>query len=221
MKIRLVASMASFRTAQHVTGDIAKMWLSLCDDDIDLKGGFSYSMMSPYLFEVYSRVRVWFAPFVASSYNLTVLIDGTSDLKERAPVAIHLFGNFDHITWNYPVSIVEPIDHTAETQLHILQELIDEINKINFEAKHPVPELTLLDFETIVYDTTSSNTGKHKGLGALLDYERKKVWEKSFQEWPFRPLRRIGCQDHVLNLVSEDFEKFLVAHGETKPGLIF
>ena len=178
-------------------------------------------MISPYLFEVYNPVHVWFASSVASSYNLTVLIDGISDLKERAPVAIHLFGNFDHITWNYLVSIVEPIDHIAETQLHLLQKLIDEINKINFEVKHPVPKLTLLDFETIVYDTTSSNTGKHKGLGALLDIEQKKVWEKSFQEWPFYPLCQIGCQDHVLNLVSEDFEKFLVTHGETKPGLIF
>lgn len=84
----------------------------------------------------------------------------------------------------------EPPDHTAETQLKEICDMLDEINSLrtgnerrfvvntlvfwmdmtlNFSSITPkiCNSLSLYDIEGIVFDSTSSNTGEKKGLAGM------------------------------------------------------
>jgi hypothetical protein len=61
-----------------------------------------------------------------------------------------------------------------------------------------------------VFDTTSSNTGLKKGLAGLLIKERKRRWDTLGRSGELPKLQIQKCQDHVLNLMTGDYENELL-----------
>jgi hypothetical protein len=86
------------------------------------------------------------------------------------------------------------------------------VNYFN-EGKPGRKKLTVADIEAIVFDTTSSNTGKIKGLAGLLTKARQAAWKEQNKLGSLRKLMVKGCEDHILNLMSKDYEKFLALEG--------
>ena len=68
----------------------------------------------------------------------------------------------------------------------------------------------LYDIKAIVFDTTSSNTGDKKGLAGLLKNARENEWRQQRKEGEPSKLIVKGCEDHLMNLMSKDYEKYLV-----------
>jgi hypothetical protein len=107
---------------------------------------------------------------------------------------------------SYPLSFIEPGNHTGETQCQLIADMLDDISTL---AEHS-PKLTLLDLEAIVFDSTSSNTGLNKGLaGCLIEGRKKLHHELEIQGDPPKLIVH-KCEDHILNLISCDYEKELI-----------
>jgi len=70
--------------------------------------------------------------------------------------------------------------------------------------------VSVVDIEVIVFDTTSSNMGEKGGLAGLLRRAREEEWEEQGRVGILPVLTVKGCEDHILNLMSKDFEKYLV-----------
>jgi hypothetical protein len=52
-------------------------------------------------------------------------------------------------------------------------------------------------------------------LSGLLGKERKRIWEEDWKKDGDPPKLNIqGCEDHVLNLMSKDYEDFLVNNSD-------
>ena len=64
--------------------------------------------------------------------------------------------------WSLPLQFCEPGDHKAATQLREIEQMLKSINTFN-EGKG-LPEITVVDIEVIVFDTTSSNTGMPESI---------------------------------------------------------
>ena len=77
---------------------------------------------------VFTRVFVYLCGKVAQSKHRALSIDGTSDVRERNPIAIRISGVHDGYAWCYPLHFCEPGDHKAATQL---KEIINMLNTIN------------------------------------------------------------------------------------------
>jgi hypothetical protein len=84
--------------------------------------------------------------------------------------------------------------------------MLDDISTL---AKHS-PKLTLLDLEAIVFDSTSSNTGLDKGLAGCLIERRKKLHHELKIQGDPPKLIIHKCEDHILNLISSDYERELI-----------
>jgi len=145
---------------------------------------------------------------VATSTHLSISIDGTSDVRERNPISIHLAGVQNVCPWSFPFHFCEPGDHKAATQLQEIKKMLHDVNFFN-EGKD-LKRVSVVDIEAIVFDTTSSNTGKKKGLAALLKRAREEEWQTQGGVGPVPELIVKGCEDHILNLMSKDMEKYLV-----------
>lgn len=61
-------------------------------------------------------------------------------------------------------------------------------------------------------------TGKKKGLAGLLTKARKAEWKAQGNKGEPPALHIQGCQDHIINLMSKDYEAFIVK--TTSPYLI-
>jgi hypothetical protein len=72
------------------------------------------------------------------------------------------------------------------------------------------PTLTLLDIDAIVFDSTSSNTGLHFGLSGCINKKRKELYSAGGREGEPPELVIHKCEDHILNLISSDYEKKLI-----------
>jgi hypothetical protein len=84
--------------------------------------------------------------------------------------------------------------------------MLDDISTL---AKHS-PKLTLLDLEAIVFDSTSSNTGLDKGLAGCLIARRKILHHELKIQGDPPKLIIHKCEDHILNLISSDYERELI-----------
>jgi hypothetical protein len=91
-----------------------------------------------------------------------LLIDGSSDLHQRNPLAIQLSGRLDGVLWSYLIRFCEPTDHEAKTQLMEIIATFEEMNAL--ACSFTERKLSVLDLYTIIFDTTSSNTGLENGL---------------------------------------------------------
>jgi hypothetical protein len=68
--------------------------------------------------------------------------------------------------------------------------------------------------ETVVFDSTSSNTGLKNGLAGVLMKARQDMWNG---EDPLPKLQIQKCEDHMFNLMSSDYEKDII---ETSNGCV-
>jgi len=134
---------------------------------------------------------------IAKSSHLSLIIDGTSDLNQRNPLAIRLVGKKDDggERWTFPIQFCKPKDHTALTQLNEIQEMFQEINSINSASSSYVnlKHVSVLDLETIVFDSTSSNTRLRNGLAGLLIQKRKQDGRNSIEKKKTSLLSKSKC----------------------------
>jgi hypothetical protein len=196
--------------------------------------GLSRSTINNIILNVYGRVLAHLSIQIVRSKKLTILIDGTTDRKQRSPLAIQMTGidpmnNNEH--WflfsffvtslslslvnnthgilpfrSYPLSFCEPGDHTGITQCKVIVEMLDDISMLAGHTR----KLTLLDIDAIVFDSTSSNTGLDKGLAGCILKRRKELYDVGHHEGDPPELIIHKCEDHVLNLISSDYEKVLI-----------
>ena len=113
---------------------------------------------------------------------------------------------------SYPLSFCEPGDHTGITQCQVIAEMLGDISTL---AGH-TPKLTLLDLDAIVFDSTSGNTGLDKGLAGCIIKGRRALHCTAGYEGDPPNLIVHKCEDHILNLISCDYEKVLI---EKSPSL--
>jgi hypothetical protein len=106
----------------------------------------------------------------------------------------------------YPITFCEPGDHTGVTQCQVIQ---DMLKKISILADH-TPILTLLDIDAIVFDSTGSNTGLSNGLAGNILTRRRELHSLSGGEGEPPDFIIHKCEDHILNLISCDYEKTLI-----------
>jgi hypothetical protein len=171
--------------------------------------GLAKGRVPSIVLDVYARVFSSVCNRIVNSQHLTLLIDGTTDLKQRSPIAIRMTGVHQNgQKWSYPVRFCEPSNHEATSQLREIETLFTEINTLSSSER----TLSILDLETIVFDTTSSNTGLNRGLAGLLLKKRKENWAKLGHSTPVPELQIQECQDHVLNLMSSDYEAAILAN---------
>jgi hypothetical protein len=210
IKARLCVSVAIHRISMRNASENALMWMSLYEPTKMYENkGLSRSTTSNVLLNVYGRVLRHICFQIVRSKKLTVLIDGTTDRKSRSPLAIRLTG-IDYKSeipkvWSYPLFFVEPGDHKAKTQCQVIQDMLREISLL---VDHK-PGLTLLDIDAIVFDSTSSNTGKNKGLVGQITNERKQIYSSMGNAGDPPKLVVHMCEDHILNLMSSDYEAAL------------
>ena len=204
----VAVSAAKHNVALRNIAPLAHLWL--LDNTKQVADGVSASSVMPILMNVFSRVFESVCEKVAKSEHLSITIDGTSDVRQRNPIAIRLGGVYENspTPWSFPFHFCEPGDHKAETQLNEIQKLLETVNLFN-EGKG-ARKITVVDIEAIVFDTTSSNTGKKKGLAGLLTKARQREWKEQNKPGTVPKLVIKGCEDHILNLMSRDFETALV-----------
>jgi len=155
IRARVAVTAAKHNVALYQLAPIAHLWLS-GSTTLTAEGVSSATTMQ-ILMNVYTRVLLSVAEKVAKSKSIAVSIDGTSDVKQRNPIAVRLTGVHDDQQWSLPLLFCEPVDHKPATQLEEIKGIFKIINTFN-EGKQ-VPKKTVVDIEAIVFDTTSSNTG--------------------------------------------------------------
>jgi len=170
--------------------------------------GLSVNTVPPILMDVYSRVFAHVCTTIGQSTNLAILIDGTTDRKQRNPIAIRLTGLDDKKkVWSYPLRFCERVNHTSETQLHEIEQMLEVINKFNKGGQGR--QLSVVDITAIVFDNTGGNTGLTEGLAGKLIEARQNKWKSLGLDGNVPELVVQGCEDHLINLMSNDLEKYL------------
>jgi hypothetical protein len=134
--------------------------------------GVSAASVPRILLSLYARVKVWMARKIAMSVLkdlLICIIDGTTTYTDRCPIAIRFAGGTQETWWSYLVGFKEAADHTAQTQLEMIIEIIKELNSYNeFMGDNSVPKIYLYHIGSVAYDTTGSNTGRTNGFVSFL-----------------------------------------------------
>ena len=147
----VAVSAAKHNVALQNVAPTAKLWLS--KSMTHTADGVSASSVMKILMNVYTRVLMCMSEKVAKSEHLTISIDGTSDVRERNPIAVRMTGEilFSLLTllspllssylfssgvykmnqWSLPLHFCEPGDHKASTQLHEIERIFNTINTFN------------------------------------------------------------------------------------------
>jgi hypothetical protein len=94
------------------------------------------------------------------------------------------------------------------------QLIVDMLEDISTLAGH-IPKLTLLDLDAIVFDSTGSNTGRKTGLAGCIVNGRQELWKKLGHQDDAPEFIIHKCEDHILNLISVDYEKALIHHSSS------
>jgi len=160
------------------------------------------------LLQTFALVRVYNVQKIISSPSLNLKVDGTSTKYQRGAIAYRASGG-EEKGWSLPLGLRERADHKAQTQVTVLLEILEEINWVASLCFPGAPVLRPYHFHALVVDTTSSNLGDN-GVRGLLEKERKRAWEQDGKEGVFPPLVTIKCEDHLINLTSEDLETLFV-----------
>ena len=155
IRAMIAVSAAKHHVALRNVAPIAQLWLST--SETHTADGVSAGSVMQILMNVYTRVWMCMAEKIAKSEHIAISIDGTSDVRERNPIAIRMTGVHNAKHWSLPVHFCEPGDHKAATQLSEIERVFNIINEFNEGKK--LPKRTIVDIEVIVFDTTSSNTG--------------------------------------------------------------
>jgi hypothetical protein len=90
---RISVSAAKYRVALRSVNDIALLWMSK-NEDVKMyeKMGLGRGTSNNIVMHVYGRVLKYISHQIVRSKKLTILIDGTTDRKQRSPLAIELTG---------------------------------------------------------------------------------------------------------------------------------
>lgn len=73
--------------------------------------------------------------------------------------------------WETVLEFEECVSHTAESAVHSVRQCFERIKL--YQKQLGIKEVTLDRIESIVYDNASENTGRHGGIGELLEKERQ------------------------------------------------
>jgi hypothetical protein len=119
-------SVAKFKVPYGEVEGLAQMWTN--DESLSISKSSIHSIMM----EVYGRVfsHLCTNTIINSDYFI-VTIDGSSDLHhQRQPIAIQLQGHKKDNPWAYPIRFAETANHTALTQLKLLQKMFEDITTL-------------------------------------------------------------------------------------------
>jgi hypothetical protein len=168
---------------------------------------------------------LWLAEQMAASSSLFIGIDESSKVTGRSFVEIEIGGRLRNedsssAPWCSPLAVREMVSHTAEKMIEVIEDEFQRINEI--QRERGLHESRIYEVKTIIFDLTSSNTGRLGGLGQKLKELRKAVWEhdkaaNTIPDWlkgtsgaaPDLPplLIEKGCEDHLTALISTEFAK--------------
>jgi len=130
IRAKIAVSVSSHHVALRNVCKEAHLWLSDSSPP-HTADGVSVNLVMPIVMNVYTRVFESECEKVAKSSNLSVSIDGTSDVNERNPIAIHLAGVHNLCPWSLPFHFCEPRDHKPVTQLHEIKKMLKDVNMFN------------------------------------------------------------------------------------------
>jgi hypothetical protein len=145
------------------------------------------------------------AEAMSMAKELTLGVDGHT-YEDRHVTGLHFqwLDATDQVQRS-PGILVEAKGGGQET-LNTVLKVIEYYKKI--QAMMQLPLITLSKFSAIVYDTTSENTGKHSGFGALFEKARQQEWSAlPDPKSSLTPLTKKGCIDHIQNLVFVAVER--------------
>jgi len=128
--------------------------------------------------ESYLSVSMDYARKLSQSIDLYLGVDCYSDRTERNLISVKFGGCHPQMgLWSFLVALEEmPEGHGGERQARTI---LDRLNFIqSLQAELSLSKTELWEFKLIVYDNTSSNTGKISGLFAHLEKLRKESWEQ-------------------------------------------
>lgn len=149
---------------------------------------------------------------LSTSDELYVGIDETSKSDKRSFIEVE-FGGVDERgkLWGHVFRILEVSQHTAND---LLKDVVNTLHYVNMlQRKLEMPQTKLYDLRSIVFDWTSVNTGRKKGLYKLLEHKRKKLWRRAIRNGvtsrsrKYEKLVMKGCDDHFVALVAKELEK--------------
>jgi hypothetical protein len=138
----VAVSAAKHNVALRNIAPLTHLWL--LNNTKHMADGVSASSVVPILMNVFSRVFESVCEKVAKSEHLSITIDGTSDVRQRNPIAIRLGGVYANssIPWSFPFHFCEPGNHESLTQLGEIEKLLEAVNYFN-EGKSSTRTLTV------------------------------------------------------------------------------
>ena len=180
------------------------------DEAISAKGP-SRTVVVQCLIELHACFRYHLAEHLSASESLSLMMDGTSD-GGRQLLSIYFGGKWkgekgEEMIWNLPAGIVELSDHTAITQVKVVQKMLWETRKLQRELGLKTTQL--YEIVSLTADNTASNTGEN-GVRGVLEEARRKQWAIDGKEGSCPPLVFKGCEDHISHLASKETEKRLM-----------
>jgi hypothetical protein len=93
IKARLSVCVSSHNVSLRNADAVALLWMSKYIDNVEnVTKGMSRHTMNSILMDVYGRTMKHLCLQIVRSKKLTVLIDGTTDRKQRSPIAIEMTG---------------------------------------------------------------------------------------------------------------------------------
>jgi len=163
------------------------------------------------LAELYQCFKFYLAEKISLSSSLSLTIVTTTD-SHRELMALLFAGVQGELGWEEKASLVELRGHQAQVQVEIIRKLLQELNV--YQQLLGVSQTKIYHITSLTADNTGSNTGKN-GVRGLLEKERQRVWFEEGKNGECQPLVFKGCEDHIVNLASNEFEKRLVNRSES------
>ena len=138
---------------------------------------------------------------MSESDDLNLCIDTTTD-GQRNMMAISFGGKLhDDRWWTRPYSIIEIREHDAQTLLNVVIEVLKDIKARQRNLNKP--QTVIYNFKSITADNASVNKLFHEKMNVLIAIE----WEKDKKEGAPPSILFKGCDDHIANLASKEFER--------------
>lgn len=168
------------------------------------------------LIEALLSTWFYYAELFTTSKSLFICVDGYSCGEQRNFFAVE-FGGFNQKNeiWRILYCLYEGPCAGAEIETN---QIIAGLKSVqDFQRRLGIKEITTLcDFESITFDNAAINTGKNNGIFARLNALREEEWKAlpSKINKPYKPLAFKGCSDHIMNLISTNYNKKLVELSE-------
>eukprot|EP01094_Clydonella_sp_ATCC50884_P002231 TRINITY_DN11711_c0_g1_i1.p1 TRINITY_DN11711_c0_g1~~TRINITY_DN11711_c0_g1_i1.p1 ORF type:complete len:968 (+),score=124.07 TRINITY_DN11711_c0_g1_i1:296-2905(+) len=168
---------------------------------------------------------VYAALLMSASEWLWIGTDGTTKCAagrkfvEFSIGGVALLQGGERMAWTHVVEFEEVLSEGAKD---ILELVLDGFERLkSYQREHNLRVSELFDVRVLVYDNTSTNTGKLSGFGVRFEQARTEQWRivcaALERPIPLHPLVLKGCADHIAALASTGFQAaltdfFRVAH---------